>query len=111
MFFELGNSKKGIITSISFDISKLDKSVCDHLCESLGKKVKIIDGRVTIKTNMTLDDLKTLNDGYNEFHSRFILNNVVNFNKQGKDKGVKDKGVTIPEQKSMDDYDEQKLVD
>ena len=78
MFFELHNSKEGIIKSISIDISKLDKSVCDHLKESLKNKVKIVDNKVIIKTNMTLEMLKTLNDGYNEFHSQFILENVVN---------------------------------
>lgn len=109
MFFELGDSKKGIIKSISFDISKLDKSVRDHLCESLGKNVRIIDGRVVLKTNMTLDDLKTLNEGYNEIHSRFILKNVIKFKKSAKDEGVKEKCVSIPEQKRFDDYDEQKL--
>jgi len=40
MFFELHNSKEGIIKSISIDISKLDKSICDHLKESLKNKVK-----------------------------------------------------------------------
>ena len=78
MFFELHNSKEGIIKSISIDISKLDKSVCDHLKESLKNKVKITDNKVIIKTNMTLEMLKTLNDGYNEFHSQFIIDNVVN---------------------------------
>ena len=78
MFFELHNSKEGIIKSISIDTSKLDKSVCDHLKESLKNKVKIVDNKVIIKTNMTLEMLKTLNDGYNEFHSQFILENVVN---------------------------------
>jgi len=78
MFFELHNSKEGIIKSISIDISKLDKFVCDHLKESLKNKVKVTDNRVIIKTNMTLEMLKTLNDGYNEFHSQFILENVVN---------------------------------
>lgn len=78
MFFELHNSKEGVIKSISIDISKLDKSVCDHLKESLKNKVKITDNKVIIKTNMTLDDLKILNDGYLTFHSQFILENVIN---------------------------------
>lgn len=77
MFFELNNSKNGIIKSISIDISKLDKSVCDHLKESLKNKVKIVDNKVIIKTNMTLEMLKTLNDGYMTFHSQFILDNVI----------------------------------
>ncbi len=78
MFFELHNSKEGIIKSVSIDISKLDKHVCDHLKESLKNKIKITDNKVIIRTNMTLDMLKTLNDGYNEFHSQFILENVIN---------------------------------
>ena len=78
MFFELNNSKDGIIKSISIDLSKLDKHVKDHLIESLKSKIKINDNKVIIKTNMTLEMLKTLNDGYNEFHSQFIIDNVIN---------------------------------
>lgn len=103
MFFELGDSKKGIITSISFDINKLDKSVRDHLCESLGRNIKIVEGRVILKTNMTLDDLKTLNDGYIEFHSKFILQNVIHFKRQSKEESVKEKSVVIAERKTLDD--------
>lgn len=32
----------------------------------------------TIKERMTLDDLKDINDGYTEFHSKFIIDNVIN---------------------------------
>lgn len=113
MFFELGNSRKGIITSISIDVNKLDKDVRDHLYESLGKSVKTVEGKVVIKTNMTLEDLKTLNDGYNEFHSQFILRNVIHFKKQTKDEGAKDDGskdgsvkekiIVTTEQKTLDD--------
>ena len=78
MFFELNNSKNGIIKSISIDTSKLDKEVCDHLKESLKSKMKIVDNKVIIQTNMTLDMLKELNDGYVEFHSQFILDNIIN---------------------------------
>jgi len=78
MFFELNDSKNGIIKSISIDTSKLDKDVCDHLKESLKGKMKIIDNKVIIKTNMTLEILKELNDGYIEFHSQFIINNIIN---------------------------------
>jgi len=77
MFFELNDSKDGIIKSISINLSKLDKSVCDHLKESLKNKVKIVDNKIIIKTNMTLDDLKTLNDGYLTFHTQFIVDNVI----------------------------------
>ncbi len=78
MFFELNDSKSGIIKSISIDLNKLDKHVCDHLKESLKNKIKITDNKVIIRTNMTLEMLKTLNDGYNEFHSQFIIDNVIN---------------------------------
>lgn len=78
MFFELNNSKNGIIKSISIDTSKLDKEVCDHLKESLKSKMKIVDNKVIIQTNMTLDMLKELNDGYVEFHSQFVIDNVIN---------------------------------
>ena len=81
MFFELCDSKCGIIKSISIDLTKLDKNVCDHLTETLKNKIKIIDNRLTIKTNMTLDELESLNKGYNEFHSQFILENVIKINK------------------------------
>jgi len=77
MFFELNDSKNGIIKSISIDITKLDKSVCDHLMESLKKNTKIVDNKVIIKTNMTLEMLKTLNDGYLTFHSQFVLDNII----------------------------------
>lgn len=78
MFFELHNSKNGIIKSISIDTSKLDKDVSEHLTESLKGKIKIIDNKFIIKTNMTLDDLQALNDGYIEFHSKFMIDNVIN---------------------------------
>ncbi len=78
MFFELHNSKNGIIKSISIDLSKIDKSVCDHLTKSLKGKMKIIDNKVIIKTNMTLNDLQALNDRYIELHSKFIINNIIN---------------------------------
>lgn len=78
MFFELHDSKNGIIKSISIDTSKLDKSVCEHLNESLKGKIKIVDNKLIIKTNMTLDVLKDINDGYIEFHSKFIIDNVMN---------------------------------
>lgn len=78
MFFELNNSTNGIIKSISIDLNKLDKHVKDHLLESLKSKVKIVDNKVIIKTNMTLEMLKTLNDGYMTFHSQFIIDNVIN---------------------------------
>lgn len=78
MFFELHNSKDGIIKSISIDLSKIDKHVKDHLLESLKSKIKINDNKLIIKTNMTLEILKTLNDGYLTFHSQFIVDNVIN---------------------------------
>ncbi len=78
MFFELNNSTNGIIKSISIDLSKLDKHVKNHLIESLKSKIKINDNKVIIKTNMTLEMLKILNDGYLTFHSQFIVENVVN---------------------------------
>lgn len=78
MFFDLCDSKDGVIKSISIDLSKLDKHVKEHLEESLKSKIKIIDNKVIIKTNMTLEMLKTLNDGYLTFHSQFILENVIN---------------------------------
>ncbi len=78
MFFELNNSKNGVIKSISIDLSKIDKSVCDHLTKSLKGKIKIVDNKLTIKTNITFDDLQTLNDRYIELHSKFIVNNVIN---------------------------------
>ncbi len=77
MFFELHDSKNGIIKSISIDMSKLDKNACDHLKESLKNKVKIIENKIVIKTHMTLDSLKILNDGYLTFHSQFITENVI----------------------------------
>ena len=76
MFFELNDSKSGIIKSISIDLSKMDKDVCDHLLETLKKNIKIVDRKIIIKTNMTLSELKILNDGYSEFHSRFIDENI-----------------------------------
>jgi hypothetical protein len=116
MFFELGDSKKGIITSISFDVSKLDKDVRNHLQESLGKNIKVADGKIILKTNMTLDDLTMLNNGYNEFHSKFILKNVIHFERQAKvesikEESVKGKNVSIVEQKTVDDGNVQKLAD
>lgn len=114
MFFELGDSKKGIITSISFDVNKLDKDVRNHLQESLGKNIKVTDGKIVLKTNMTLDDLTTLNNGYNEFHSKFILKNVIHFEKQArvesvKEESVKGKNALVVEQKTLDDDNVQKL--
>ncbi len=78
MFFELNDSKNGIIKSISIDLNKIDKDVKDHLLESLKSKVKIIDNKLIIKTNITLEMLKTLNDGYLTFHSQFVLDNIIN---------------------------------
>lgn len=78
MFYQLYNSKNGIIKSISIDLTKLDKDVCDHLGETLKNKIKIVDNKVIIKTEMTLEQLKTLNEGYNQFHSQFILENIIN---------------------------------
>ncbi len=37
-----------------------------------------INIKIIIKTNMTIEMLKKLNDGYNEFHSQFIVENVIN---------------------------------
>lgn len=77
MFFKFDSGKEGIIKSISIDVNKLDVSVKDHLMEFLKGKVKIVDGKIIIKCDMTFEELKVLNDGYNEFHSRFILDNVI----------------------------------
>lgn len=81
MFFKLNDSKNGVIKSITFDVEKLDESVKDHLKEVLKNKIKIVDGKVVLKTNITLEDLKIINDGYNQFHSQFILENVINYKK------------------------------
>lgn len=78
MFFELNDSKNGIIKSISIDLSKIDKHVCDHLMESMKRNTKIVDNKLIIKTNMTLEELKILNEGYMTFHSQFIIDNVIN---------------------------------
>ena len=77
MFFNFDSGKDGIIKSISIDVNKLDVSVKDHLVESLKNKVKIVDGKAIIKCDMSFEELKTLNNGYNEFHSKFILENVI----------------------------------
>lgn len=78
MFFELNDSKDGVIKSISIDLNKLDKHVYAHLIESIHKSTKIVNGKFIIKTNMTLEELKTLNEGYMTFHSQFILENIIN---------------------------------
>lgn len=77
MLYELYNSKNGVIKSISIDLNKLDKDVKNHLEETLKGRVKVVDNKVIIKTSLTLDQLNTLNNGYNEFHSKFIVDNVI----------------------------------
>ncbi len=78
MFYELYNSRNGIIKSISIDLNKLDKDVRDHLEETLKSKIKVVENKVIIKTEMTLEQLKILNEGYNQFHSQFITENIIN---------------------------------
>ncbi len=78
MFFDFCDGKNGIIKSISIDTSKLDVNVKEYLLESIKKDVKLVDNKIIIKTNMTFEMLKKLNDGYNEFHSQFIVENVIN---------------------------------
>lgn len=79
MFFKIYDSSKGYIKSIFFDIHNLELSVCDHLKEVLKNKVKIEDNKVIIKTpGLTIEELKTINEGYEQFHSQFILDNVIN---------------------------------
>jgi len=80
MFFEFHDGRNGIIKSISIDTSKMDIGVREHLRETLKGKVKFVGDKVIIKTHMTLDDLKALNEGYNTFHSCFILENIFNIN-------------------------------
>lgn len=78
MFFELHDSKNEIIKSISIDTSKLDESVREHLNESLKGRIKIVDNKLIIKTNIIHNVLKDINDDYIEFHSKFIIDNVIN---------------------------------
>ena len=77
MFFKFENGKDGIITLISFNIEKLDESVKAHLKESLKGKLKFDNDKATVKCSMTFEELETINKGYNEFHSRFILENII----------------------------------
>lgn len=78
MFFKLEDSKKGRITSISIYTSNLDVDVLSHLKESFTKKkVKIEENKFIIKVDYSLEELKTLNEGYNQFHSQFILENII----------------------------------
>lgn len=77
MFYNLNDSKNGIIKSISIDLNKLDKDVREHLEETLKGKVKITDNKFIIKTEITLEQLRQLNAGYNEFHSKFIDENII----------------------------------
>lgn len=83
MFFKIYDSNKGFIKSIFFDIKNLDLSVCDHLKEVLKGKMKVEDEKVIIKTpGLTIEELKTINEGYEQFHSQFILDNVINYKKE-----------------------------
>ncbi len=83
MFFKIYDSNKGFIKSIFFDVQNLDLSVCDHLKEVLKNKIKIEDGKVIVKTpGITVEELKTINDGYEQFHSQFILESVINYKKE-----------------------------
>ncbi len=77
MFFEFESGKNGIIKSINFNIDKLDKSVKEHLQETLKNKVKFVDNVAIVKCHMTFDELNKLNEAYNTFHSQFILENVI----------------------------------
>ncbi len=83
MFFKFESGKDGVIKTISFDIEKLDESVKSHLKEVLKNKVKIKDGKAIVKTpGITIEELKTINDGFEQFHSQFIFDSVINYKKE-----------------------------
>ncbi len=82
MFFKFESGKNGIIKTINFDIEKLDESVKSHLKEVLKNKVKIKNGKAIVKTpGITIEELKIINDGYEHFHSQFIIDSVINYKK------------------------------
>ena len=89
MFFKFESGKNGIIETISFSIEKLDESVKSHLKEVLKNKIKIKDGKVIVKTpGITVEELKTINNGYEQFHSQFIIDNVIDYKKDTSTKEV-----------------------
>lgn len=77
MFFEFESGKDGIIKSVSFNISKLNDSTREHLEETLKNKVKYDGSKCIVKCHMTFEELNKINKAYNEFHSQFILENVI----------------------------------
>jgi hypothetical protein len=81
MFFKFESGKDGIIKTISFDIEKLDESVKTHLREVLKGKIKFEGEKAILKCSMSLEELKTINDGFEQFHSQFILDSVINYKK------------------------------
>ena len=79
MFFKLNDSKNGIITSVCIDYNKLDENVINHLIEVFPKKKIKINKEsniIIIKTDITLNELNKLNDGYAKFHSDFVTDNL-----------------------------------
>lgn len=76
MFFKFVSGKDEKVKMIKISLHNIDEDVKDHLIESLKGKVKIDDDKILIKCDMTFEELGTLNEGYNQFHSQFIIDNL-----------------------------------
>jgi len=80
MWYEFYSGNKGMIESISIDMSKLDKSLCDYLTSSIRDGVKIINNRIVIETYINPNVLEELNRGLFECIYKYTLDNVMNAN-------------------------------
>jgi len=80
MYFEFYSGNNGVIESVSIDMSKLDKSLCNYLKNSSINDINIINDKIIIKTCIKPDVLESLNIGLSECIYKYVLDNVINAN-------------------------------
>ena len=81
-FYNVQTAKSGKVVEIYIDISELNDNIIDHLKEVLKNKIKFMDNKCIIKTNLSLYELDQLNEEYYEL----VSNHVDKVFKYGKDK-------------------------
>lgn len=77
MFFNLEDCKSGRVTSISINLSNMDNDLKNYLITAFDKNdTKIYNGKIVKKVNLSVDDIKILNDGFYQFIAQFIDDNL-----------------------------------